>query len=72
MNSLANMILFSEPEDVAQVLAAQPEIDLDQHDEYGFTPLIEAAIAGKNKTAALLLEHGANPNAEDMTGASRV
>ncbi len=70
MNSLANIILFSEPEDVAQVLAAQPEIDLDQHDEYGFTPLIEAAIAGKNKTAALLLEHGANPNAEDMTGGS--
>ena len=68
MSSFANIILFSEASDVAAVLMSQPDMDLNQQDEYGFTPLIEAAIAGKNDTAKLLLEHGADPNGEDMTG----
>ena len=41
---------------------------LDDLDDYGFTPLIEAAIASNVEAATLLLEHGANIDKPDVTG----
>lgn len=46
----------------------QRPTDLDFIDEYGFTPLIEAAIVNNTEIATLLLQHGANPNYEDEKG----
>lgn len=42
--------------------------DVNALDEYGFTPLIEAAIVDNNDIAKLLIEHGANVNGQDVTG----
>lgn len=42
--------------------------NLEEFDEYGFTPLIESAIANNIEIAKLLLEHGAKAEQEDMVG----
>lgn len=42
--------------------------DLNFIDDYGFTPLIEAAIVNNVDIAMLLLQHGADPNYEDEKG----
>lgn len=42
--------------------------DLNEMDEYGFMPLIEAAIADNAEIAQLLLQAGADPNLQDLTG----
>lgn len=66
MMSLADAII---QEQYSQVLAyLQSGIDVNQLDEYGFTPLIEAAIADHLKIADALLEYGAHPNLSDTTG----
>ena len=66
MLSLANSILFSSKEDVERIL--QLGVDLEAIDEYGYTPLIEAAIANRIEIAELLLHHGADVNHVDLTG----
>lgn len=43
-------------------------VNLNQIDEYGFTPLIEAVIADNVDIARLLVEYGANVNLPDATG----
>ncbi len=43
-------------------------VDLNQIDEYGFTPLIEAAIADNASLVELLIRHGANVNLQDAVG----
>lgn len=63
--SLANSIIYG---DKSTVLAALSSADINEVDEYGFRPLIEAAIANKIDIAELLLQHGANINGEDSTG----
>ncbi|MBA3661793.1 MAG: ankyrin repeat domain-containing protein [Gammaproteobacteria bacterium] len=45
-----------------------PREDVNQIDEYGFTPLIEAAIIDHTKISAFLLDQGADPNRPDVTG----
>lgn len=65
--SLANTILFGELRDVEQWLAVNPETDVNEIDEYGFTPLIEAAIANKTKIAEFLINRGALVNKSDTT-----
>ena len=42
--------------------------DVNQIDEYGFTPLIEAAIVDNIEISQLLLDQGADPNQQDVTG----
>lgn len=64
--SFAQEILFGTLKGVEQFL--QAGADIEATDEYGFSPLIEAAIANKIEIAALLLEHGADANNADVTG----
>ncbi|WP_050816861.1 ankyrin repeat domain-containing protein [Rickettsiella massiliensis] len=68
MNSFANQILFGTLESVEASI--QAGADIEEIDEYGFTPLIEAAIANKPDVAALLLEYGADIQQTDATGRS--
>jgi hypothetical protein len=64
--SLANTIIYGEKEHVLQAL--QQGADPNEVDEYGFRPLIEAAIANKKNIAELLLDHGAQVDQEDSSG----
>jgi hypothetical protein len=66
MTSLANAILEEKLEQIYVYL--QNRVDVNELDEYGFTPLIEAAIADNTEIAKLLLGYGADPNLQDMTG----
>ena len=45
-------------------------VNLNQWDEYGFTPLIEAAITDNYEITRLLLEYRADVNLQDATGSS--
>lgn len=65
MVSLADAILSENIESVRQVLHFE---DINQIDEYGFTPLIEAAIIDNIEISKLLLQQGADPNLQDVTG----
>lgn len=66
MYSLADAIFH---EDLAAIkrLARYRE-DINQIDEYGLTPLIEAAIMNNEEISAYLLKQGADPNQQDVTG----
>lgn len=64
--SLAQEIIYGSVEGVAHLL--QLGVDVNEVDEYGYTPLIETAIANKVEIAELLLQHGANIKGIDMTG----
>lgn len=65
MFSLADAVLQENFEAVRQLLSYE---DVNQIDEYGFTPLIEAAIVDNLEIAKLFLASGANPNLSDVTG----
>lgn len=65
MFSLADAIL---QEDMRNVQAFLRYENPNQIDEYGFTPLIEAAIVENIAICKLLLAHGADPNQQDVTG----
>lgn len=64
--SFANTIIYGSKENVAQLIAAGA--DVNEPDEYGFNPLIEAAIVNNVEIAALLLENGAEIDQPDSTG----
>lgn len=64
--TFAHEILFGTLNGVEQFI--QAGADIEETDEYGFSPLIESTIANKNDVAALLLEYGANINNVDTTG----
>jgi hypothetical protein len=66
MHSLADAIIQEDISAVTQMLRYSHEINL--LDEYGFTPLIEAAIANNIEITKLLLQHRALPNLQDVTG----
>lgn len=66
MVSLADAILEEDISSIKQLLRYSNE--LNQIDEYGFTPLIEAAIVDNVEISQLLLSHGADPNLPDVTG----
>lgn len=64
--SLTHEILYGTLSSVQRILQLGAKVnDLD---EYGFTPLIEAVIADKMAVAELLLQQGADVNFPDTTG----
>lgn len=65
-STFAQEILFGTLKGVEQFILAGA--DIEQTDEYGFSPLIEATIANKNDVVALLLEYGAVIDNADTTG----
>lgn len=65
MLTLADAILQQDVASVSQLSRYQ---DLNQIDEYGFTPLIEAAIINNLEISEILLRNGANPNFRDAAG----
>ena len=66
MLSLADAILQEDTASIHQHL--RYGVDVNQLDEYGFIPLIEAAIVDNSDIAKLLLQNGADPNKQDVTG----
>lgn len=64
--TLADAILQEDKNSIQQLLRYGD--DVNQIDEYGFTPLIEAAIIDNIEISQLLLSQGANPNQQDVTG----
>lgn len=65
-NTLADTIIYQGTKEVVEQL--KKESDLNVFDEYGFTPLTQAALMNKADIAKLLLKHKANPNMADTTG----
>lgn len=66
MPSFADVILSEDTRLVQEALRYNPEINVI--DEYGFTPLIEAAITDNADCVNLLLKAGADVSLKDMTG----
>lgn len=64
--SLADQIIYGTANSVEQLVLAGA--DVNELDEYGYTPLIESAIVDNVEMANILLRHGANVNSEDLTG----
>lgn len=64
--SLADAILEENSETVQAIL--QQGVDVNAIDEYGFTPLIESAIADNIDIAKWLFVYGANSNLPDTLG----
>ncbi len=66
MFSLADAIINEHIAGVEQML--RMGVHVNELDEYGFTPLIEAAIVDNIEIAKLLLARGAFPDLQDVTG----
>ncbi|KAK1295638.1 putative serine/threonine-protein kinase [Acorus calamus] len=56
--------------EVCRYLVEELKLDVDVRDEDGETPLIHASRQGHVATAKYLLEHGANPSASSVMGAT--
>ncbi len=54
--------------DAKAIAAIESGMNINYIDEYGFTPLIQAALCNKPKIAMLLLQHGAQVDAVDISG----
>jgi hypothetical protein len=65
--TLAKNIIYQGLSEVQQYLALNPE-NLDERDEYGFTPLIEAVIFNKTDIVNFLLAANVNVNETSVTG----
>lgn len=66
MLSLADAIIDERIDQVMERLHSRSQVN--QLDEYGFTPLIEAAIADNLQIAKMLVDYGADVDLQDMTG----
>ncbi len=66
MVTLADAILQEDINAIRQLFRYGE--DVNQIDEYGFTPLIEAAVVDNVEISELLLSQGAYPNQQDVTG----
>jgi ankyrin repeat protein len=64
--SLAKEIIYGTDKDVANFLRKHPK--LNELDEYGYTPLVQAAIVNSPSKAKLLLERKASVDFPDLTG----
>ena len=63
--SISKQIIFGSDNDLAASL--QQEVNLNLVDEYGYTPLIQAAIVNSASKAKLLLNAGAKVDFPDLT-----
>lgn len=66
--SLSDAIIAGKFEQVAEQV--RQGMNINFIDEYGFTPLIQAALVNNTDIAALLLRHGAQVDAVDVSGQS--
>lgn len=66
MASLSKTIIYGTDKEVAASLKKKPV--LDELDEYGYTPLIQAAIVNSAAKTKLILDAGANVDFTDLTG----
>jgi hypothetical protein len=66
VSTLAKQIIYGSLNDVAAFL--RRDVNLNEIDEYGYTPLIQAAIVNSLPKAKLILEAGADINFTDLTG----
>ncbi|MDB6096889.1 MAG: arp [Francisellaceae bacterium] len=66
MHSLSETILFESFNQVKTLI--EEGADLNEQDEYGYTPLIEAVISEKIDIVDLLLKKGARVDGEDISG----
>lgn len=66
MPTLSDVILQQDIDSVRYYLSRGGQVNYI--DEYGYTPLIEAAIVDNLPLCRLLLENGALPNLKDVTG----
>jgi len=64
--TLAQTIIFGRDDDVANALSTQ--IEINEIDEYGYTPLIQCAIVNSVSKSRLLLQAGAKVDFPDLTG----
>lgn len=65
--TLAQTIIYDDKDAVLVKLAEEPTL-INDYDEYGYTPLIESAIANKADIGAALLAAGADVKGKDLTG----
>jgi hypothetical protein len=66
MLTLADAIIEEQIDHVIEYLRYGTDVNV--LDEYGFTPLIEAAVADNYDLVKLLVEYGADVNLQDSTG----
>jgi len=66
MSTLANAILSNDIDRVRAYIRQSAPVN--EMDEYGFTPLIEAVVVENIEIAKLLLDNGADPNLQADTG----
>lgn len=66
MKSFADSIIQEDIQAIGEWL--RHGVNVNELDQYGFTPLIESAIVDNIDIAKQLLAHGADVNAQDMTG----
>jgi len=66
MTTLADAIINQQINPIYEFLSMGEPVN--QLDEYGFTPLIEAAIANNNEIAKLIIQYHPDVNLKDMTG----
>jgi len=64
--SLAKKIIYGSDKEVIEFIKTEPELNFI--DEYGYTPLIQAAITNSVSKAKILLESGAQIDFTDLTG----
>lgn len=64
--SLGKTIIYGDKQAVSALLIRGA--DVNEIDEYGFRPLVQAAIMEKTDIAQMLLEYGADVDQEDSTG----
>lgn len=64
--SLSKTIIYGSDQEVANTVKSKPELDVI--DEYGYTPLIQAAIINSTTKAKILLDAGAKVDFPDLTG----
>lgn len=67
MRGINTLFLDIEKDDLEAVKSVVKD-NLNITDNYGRTPLINAALYCKNEIIEWLLEHGANPNLQDKNG----
>ena len=66
--NLADEIIYGRQKNVEQLIKSGA--DVNEIDDYGFTPLIETAIANQTPIATLLMTAGAKVNQTDVVGST--